>query len=88
VDIRTGKHGREYPYTLYDTVWSQLHGGQYVNDNLCFTCANAKSVQHRCKPLSYADFNPAGYGKDDFIQLGKWLEYLHPLYKAALLRPP
>jgi hypothetical protein len=66
---------------------TQLHGGQYVNDNLCFTCANAKSVQHRGKPLSYADFDPAGYGTNDFIQLGKWLEYLQPLYKAALLRP-
>ena len=86
-DVTDGKEGQEYPYTVHDAVWAQLHGGKYVDDNLCITCANAKSVQHRGKVLSYEDFNPLAYGDEPEIDLsGRWVRYLHPEYRAALLR--
>lgn len=85
-DVREGAHGQEYPYTVKDRVWKQLHGGEYRNDNLCITCANQKSIENRGKPLSYSDFNPAGYGEEDNIEIGRWVDSLHPVYRAALLR--
>jgi hypothetical protein len=87
VYVRAGAHGNEYPYTLTDRVWAQLHGGTYVDDNLCITCANAKSMEHRGKLLSHLDFNPAGYGyENQRVEIGPWVNSLHPECRAALLR--